>query len=277
MAHKQVAQLNDEELARIETDAIIADAMPEEVVVDMAAAISEANGGVPVEAEAPDEAEAPIEAQNDDLSFAERIDAVSQEQTEHMLAALSTGFANRATFEREKSGWNDNIQKTISKAVTKFAAVGIAKQMVAANANGDFMNESEVSGKRRNVYAFDKLHDLLAGASRGHMNNAINQAVAVSLVRCADVKLPFTMEIAKAAASDKCALPVAYVPYMRRHTVSASTASTQASSTMTALEVLGIVKNVGSHRMQVFELVDCALTRALVDHVRKAYLVNMAA
>jgi hypothetical protein len=43
---------------------------------------------------------------------------------------------------------------------------------------------------------------------------------------------------------------------LHRHTVSASTAPTQASSTMQALETLGLVKREGSVRNPTFTLTD---------------------
>jgi ABC-type microcin C transport system duplicated ATPase subunit YejF len=53
--------------------------------------------------------------------------------------------------------------------------------------------------------------------------------------------------------------------HLVRHTVSASTAPTQASSTMQALETLGVVKRSGSGKNPVFEVVDGPLTRKIEE------------
>ncbi|AWV14862.1 hypothetical protein A3862_04550 [Methylobacterium sp. XJLW] len=51
--------------------------------------------------------------------------------------------------------------------------------------------------------------------------------------------------------------------HLLRHTVSASTAPTQASSTMQALETLGIVRREGSARNSTFHLTEAPVTQQL--------------
>src|SRR5690606_17031071 len=99
--------------------------------------------------------------------------------------------------------------------------------------------------------------------------NKINIAVIYSLYRLSELQIPFTAEIAKGCASDKMFIPPFCAAHVRRHTVSASTAPTQTSSTMTALEVLGIVKSVGPKNAQQWQLVDSPLTRALGEAVMR--------
>lgn len=220
----------------------------------------------------PDEDEAPAVAQADDRDFMEIADSVSHVRAEEMVAHLATAWSDRAAYENAKNPNNANIQKTLSKEIAAHAAPGLARMLIAADVPAGYMNVMEVSNARRNIYAPAKLRDMLSGVARNGMTNAINIAVLVSLFRTAAVKLPFTMTIAKAAASDKAFCPPEYHAHMRRHTVSESTAPTQAGSTMLALEILGVVKNVGTSRSQVWQLTDAPVTKALERVVRTRFM-----
>ena len=266
----------DEAAALAEVAAILEAEITEPTVIEVeniAAAIAEANGYVAPDAAveaaeiaaAQDDAnQAPVEAPK---TFTELFDAVTEQQFKERHDDVMANFAERAGFEQVLNPANENIQKTLSKCI-KGITPGIVKALVVAGVDGKYINESEVSGARRNVYALEKLRDVLYGAITGWPQNAVNKAIIQSMVRCHDVKLPFNGEVAKAAVSDKLALNPAYAPHMVRHTVAASTASTQMSSTMTALEVLGVAKNTGSRQHPLFEFTDTPLAQHLIAMVR---------
>ncbi|WP_114217455.1 hypothetical protein [Ochrobactrum sp. 3-3] len=58
-------------------------------------------------------------------------------------------------------------------------------------------------------------------------------------------------------------VPANIAKLLTRHTVSPSTAPTQASSTMQALETVGAVKNVGTERAPVYRLLDTPIAKRL--------------
>jgi len=92
---------------------------------------------------------------------------------------------------------------------------------------------------------------------------AINIAVMKSMFKFRAAGLSFTGEMAKCCASDKIRIAASLSKELVRYTVSASTAPTQASSTMQALQTLGVVINKGSPKLPVYELTDTPATTRL--------------
>lgn len=198
----------EEALANAEIAEILAAEEPSTLpVADIAAAVAEANGVEAALNQAADEAATQAPAADEDdadtKTFAELVDAVTDADVTAMQGALAAAFAERATFEHETNPGNDNIQKTLSKVQKGHLAHGISKAMRAIGLDPNYLNKSEVAGKRRNVYALQKLQDLIYGASSGHVKNAINLAVLVSMIRCERAGVHFTGLVAKACASDK--------------------------------------------------------------------------
>lgn len=200
----------------------------------------------------------------DGKSFAELLEAISEEQANHQHQGLLAAFSDRAQYEHHKNPENYNIQKTLSRMQKRLTTPGVVRAQVAAGLKAGFLNTSESLNSRRNVYALEKVYDLLYAAVTGHMKNAINRACVASMVAL-EGKLAFTGLAAKAAASDKVGITNDYKGLLKRHTVSESTASTQASSTMTALEDLGVVKNTGTRAFPVYEFVETPLTARLKE------------
>ena len=199
------------------------------------------------------------------VSFKDLLAGITEARVAEENLDLLAAFAERANFEKDADASNTNIQKTLTKLIRSFSTPGVARALIAIGVDKHFVNENEVGSKRRNVYALEKMRDILYGAVTGHLKNAINLAALTSLMRLDAINEPFTGEVAKACASDKTACPAHLKALLRRHTVSESTASTQASSTMVALEVLKIVTNTGTRNRPVYKLTDTALTRHLRD------------
>lgn len=145
-----------------------------------------------------------------------------------------------------------------------------ASVTLACNVDPAILNRSLHEGSRYNVYAIGKLADAIFALSGGQVSNAINNAVMRSLFRFRAAGKTFTGEMAKAAASDKIRVDAAVREHLVRHTVSASTAPTQASSTMQALETLGIVKRTGGTKNPTYELTDSPVVRKLEEVLAKA-------
>lgn len=155
-----------------------------------------------------------------------------------MTAEITAAIDARSAFETEKHGSGHNIHKTLSKVRKALMWKDTSRVMLAANVDPAFINRTLHDGSRYNVYAVDKVADAVKGLANGVVSNAINRACMVSLFQMRKAGIPFTGDIAKACASDKVHVDVAIRKHLMRHTVSASTAPTQASSTMQALETL---------------------------------------
>lgn len=210
--------------------------------------------------------QAPAEDQAEEQpmpKFDDLLDGVDEDTRRAVSLSILMGLDDRAAFEEVKNPDNDSIQKTLKKLNSALASPTAAAVIDVTGTPVDFMNQG--GSNRYNVYAIDKLADIVAGLSGGVMRNAINNAVTKSLFRFRAAGESFTGEMAKAAASDKIRIQGAIKAQLVRHTVSAQTAPTQASSTMQALQTLGIVVNKGSVKHPVYELTDTPQTAKLKE------------
>lgn len=208
-------------------------------------------------ATAPIEEDAPAE----EAKLSALVEAVTAEDRTAKLKEIAANFEARKNFEKSEHPENDSVQDRLKAYEKKMALPGIAAIMVATKVDAGFINRSVTSGKRFNIYAIDKFNDLVHGLNSGTLRNAVNVAVMKSLFRFRKAGIAFTGQMATAAVSDKVKVDKAMQQHLVRHTVSAATAPTQTSSTMNALEVLGVVKNTGSQKFPVWVLTDAPVTK----------------
>lgn len=188
-------------------------------------------------------------------------------------ARIAAQFDERAAYEALKASDNANIQKTLAKSRTKLASTTSARFLLAANVSETFINRVEHKNARFNVYALDKVSDLIAAISfssdtQKRSMNAINNACVRSIFKLANAKFEFTHKLAIACASDKIIVDDAKLSKMlTRHNVSASTASTQASSTMQALLTLHVVSEAKANNEVIYTLNDNKIVDALREYV----------
>lgn len=268
----QVAEtkLNDAELAQIEAAMTPALSPLEEAqLVGAGEIVTFETGETEAQAQAQDAAAPEMNAAQDEAAgagnFLDLVAGVDQAQAEAMGLSITTEFAERARFEKDANPANSNIQKTLAKLIRAYDGPNMRRALVVLGVSAGHINETELGTKRRNVYALDKIRDVIYGAVTGHLKNAINLACITSLFKLETAQVAFTGKVALACASDKVAVDAQLKSLLKRHTVAEATASTQASSTMTALEVLGVVKNTGTRNFPIYVLQDTPLTRRLRD------------
>lgn len=179
-------------------------------------------------------------------------------------------FTERKDFERAQPGMSSKMIPNLDAEEKKMATIGAAGIFLAMDIDPSFINREVSTGSKFNVYALQKVNDLIVALDGGFMQNAINRAIVMSLFNFRDAGVPFTGQAALCAVSDKIKADRAISKHLVRHTVSANTASTQKSSTMTALKTLGIVTNSGPRGQEVWTLTDTPATRRLEEVVRKA-------
>lgn len=181
-----------------------------------------------------------------------------------MAFKIAAAVDERVEFEEFKNPENVSIQRTLKKVRQELVTKRAARVLLATNVEPTFINRTLHDGSRYNVYALGKLADLVRSIVDGHgLNNAINNAVTKSLFRCKNAGISFTGDVARAAASDKLRIDSSIASRLVRHTVSASTAPTQASSTMSALATLGVVKAEGSQRNPTYVVTENPISRFL--------------
>lgn len=193
----------------------------------------------------------------DDSEFGKLIATFSDEAVEKKVFEIADCVEARETFEDTKDSENKSIKRTLKNVRSAFVTKYAARAMLATKTDPAFINRSLHDGSRYNVYALGKAADLMKGMTNGAVSNAINIACMKTLFKFRDAGVQFTGEIAKACASDKIRISDTNLKkHLVRHTVSASTAPTQASSTMQAMETLGLVKRSGTAKSPIYELTD---------------------
>lgn len=198
---------------------------------------------------------AQAEAHDIPTAYDELLATIKPEEIDEMVTWIADEIDTRADFEERKNPENSNIQRTLKKAREQLVTKRAAKVLIAANVDPAFINRTLHDGARYNVYALGKLADVVyAITDKGVLGNAINRACMKSLFACRAAGFTFNLETAKAAASDKVQIDAAIRKVLVRHTVSSSTAPTQASSTMQALATLGVVRAEGSTRNPTYKL-----------------------
>lgn len=201
-------------------------------------------------------------------SFSDLIATFDDETVTAKAHAISAAIDDRVEHESEHG--NPNILSTLKKVRSAFVSKAAARVMLATNTAESFINRSVHEGKRYNVYALGKAADIMKAATDGVLSNAINNACMRSLFAMRTAGLPFTLETAKACASKNYSCDAAIRTHLIRHTVSTSTAPTQASSTMQALTTLGVVRSTGSSKNPTFVLTDHPIVAKLDEVLRAA-------
>lgn len=222
--------------------------------------VAEAPAETPTEAPATDE---PVNSTFVPGDLVEMLGAVDDQAKGYMIERTQANFDERARFELMMRPMNDSVTGKLKAYCKKMAVPGNAGMMIATNIDPDFVNRSINDGRRFNIYAIDKLNDLLAGLNSGSFKNAVNIAVMKSLFKHRAAGVPFTGLSALAAVSDKVKVEKGMTAVLVRHTTSAATAPTQSSSTFNALATMGVVKNKGSIKFPIWELTDTPVTRRI--------------
>lgn len=187
---------------------------------------------------------------------------------EMAVYSISKELSKREEFEEiktaEKTG-KDNIQRTLAKVRSQMVSKRAAAVMLACNVDAAFINRELNTGSKFNVYGLGKFSDLVFGASGGAISNAINIAIVKSLFTAHHKGIVFTGEVAKACCSRQYRIEGSIAAHLTRHTVSPSTAPTQASSTMAALVQIGAVTQMGTPRAPIYQLTDAPIVRKLKE------------
>lgn len=192
--------------------------------------------------------------------------AVETDARDQMMAKLTAGFDDREAFETLHSPANTEKLKKLRGYRAKMVLPGIAALAVATSLDPNFMNGFGTSEKQRfNIYAIDKMADLLHGLNSGHIQKAVNRCIVASLFALDKAEITITNDIADAAVSANIKVSKELDAIMTRHTAAPGTAPTQRSSTMSALALLGVVKNTGSSKRPVWQLTESAATIRLKE------------
>lgn len=260
--------LTEEEIAALSSGELVGEPVVEPVAPSE---VQPEAGSEPVQE--PDGTSDEEPAEDDEVAtYDDVIDSISEEELTETIADVKGAFEQRDAYEAAKGGHYDSISKSLDKSGKKLATHAAAEVLIACQVDPNFINRGMTGTAGYNVYAIDKVADIVTCLSSGVLKNAINRAIILSLFAFKAAGVDFTGEHAKAAASANIRVSDAKVrTLLVRHTVAPSTAPTQASSTMSALQTLGIVENAGTQKAPIYRLTDAPQTRRLEEvYVAKA-------
>jgi hypothetical protein len=187
--------------------------------------------------------------------FLDALKAHSDDDAKAFALKIGAGFDERVQFEISSAvnGSADlSIVKKLNAARARLAMPSVAKVLMELGKSEAFINAThskDGAGKRFNINAINKVIDIvlaLGGAKK--LENAHNVAIAKSMLNFEEAGVTFTAEFAQMASSDKIRSQDPNVKLLRRYTVDKATAGTQASSTLGALQALGLIINTGTRR-----------------------------
>lgn len=199
--------------------------------------------------------------------YAAVLASFDDDTVDKMVFKIKEAVDDREKFEMEKSSLTGktNIQSTLKKVRNSLVSKRAARVFLASNVNPSFINRTVHDGARYNVYALGKIADIVSGLTGAQITNAINLACMKSLFQFKRAGAPFSFEMAKAACSKNIIVDSAVRTHLVRHTVSPSTAPTQASSTMQALTTLGVVDETGLKKNPTYALTGHPIVAHLED------------
>lgn len=201
----------------------------------------------------------------ENVTFVELAKKVEDEAVKTRAAQLVANVDERAARETAKKADNDKIQNTLRVLRGKVGRSSFARFAITANVPENFILRSVRSTEMFNVYAVGKLVNLsdmvMLGSEAGW--NEINRAIVASLFKCEKAGVEFSHKMAIAATSRQIAIDANLSKHLVRYTVSPSTSTTQASSTMQALATCGVVSKYENEAgADCYRLTETPLTAA---------------
>lgn len=195
--------------------------------------------------------------------FTAQMDTLKVKTIESYRDRMLLAFADRIVYERTKPKDSTKIVKNLEKVAQRLTSEIATKVLLAADVPAEFVNREHNTGNRFNIYALDKLADLIVGVTSGVFENKVNNAIVRSLFTCRAAEISFTPAVQLACASNEVRVSAGIDKFLTRHSMSAATAPTQKSSTLSALELLGVVSDIGDGRQAIYQLKANPIVRRL--------------
>ena len=182
---------------------------------------------------------------------------------------INKAFAARASYEADKNSDNDSIQKTIADMSKHFANEAIVKAFIAANVDAEFINIQERSTNRFNVYAAQKVLNIVkASASAASLNHYTKAILATaSAMQSNDDTINHKDAVSACSLSCKSndAKREKLIVKYQKH-VAANTASTQSSSSINALQACKVlIESRDSSNAICYKIADTKFAKSLVE------------
>ncbi|AMB48297.1 hypothetical protein [Methylobacterium sp. AMS5] len=156
--------------------------------------------------------------------------------------ALTSAFDAREAYERENNA-NENIFKTFKSLRADFASDVVCEVMHTANVAADFINRQERRNKRFNVYSAEKVFNVARAAVKAEALNVYSKHVFLTALNLTKADKSMTHADAQASLCDalKCDATKEQLISRYARSIAASTADTQSSSSINALQMFDVL------------------------------------
>lgn len=197
---------------------------------------------------------------------AKQLEAINEYRT-----ALDAAFDSRETFEREAQDDSANIFKTLKALRTDYKSDIVVNVMRLANVDASFINRHERRNKRFNVYSAEKVFNTARASVKAEALNAYSRVILLTAFNLTRAEMTMTHQDAQVSLCDKLKCDAAKSAHIVRYarTIATSTADTQSSSSINALQMFDVLRETRDDANNV------AYTLNLESDVTKALLASL--
>lgn len=182
-------------------------------------------------------------------------------------AEVAAAIVARKSYETEQNPENTNIQKTLDGLAADFAHVDVCKFMFAASVDSNFINRQERKNKRFNVYSAQKVANVARAAAAAETLNAYTQTLLRTAINLTRAEQSMTHRDAHSALCLDLKVDVSKAQHIVRYgkNIASNTADTQSSSSINALQMFNVLKEIRDDKNEVAYVVDMSnkTTKAL--------------
>jgi len=182
-------------------------------------------------------------------------------------ADVAAAIVARKSYETEQNPENTNIQKTLDGLAADFAHVDVCKFMHAASVDANFINRQERKNKRFNVYSAQKVANVARAAAAAESLNAYSATLLRTAIALTRAELSMTHRDAHSALCLDLKVDAAKAQHIVRYgkNIASNTADTQSSSSINALQMFNVLKEIRDDKNEVAYVVDLSnkTTKAL--------------
>lgn len=191
----------------------------------------------------------------------------STEAVAAYTSEIAAAIVARKSYETEQNPENTNIQKTLDGLAADFAHVDVCKFMFAASVDANFINRQERKNKRFNVYSAQKVANVARAAAAAETLNAYTQTLLRTAIALTRADMSMTHRDAHSALCLDLKVDVSKAQHIVRYgkNIASNTADTQSSSSINALQMFNVLKEVRDDKNEVAYVVDLSnkTTKAL--------------
>ncbi|MBP2498283.1 hypothetical protein ABID82_005174 [Methylobacterium sp. PvP062] len=186
-------------------------------------------------------------------------------------AEIAAAIVSRKSYETDQNSENMNIQKTLDGLAADFAHVDVCKFMHAASVDANFINRQERKNKRFNVYSAQKIANVARAAAAAESLNAYTQTLLRTAIALTKAESSMTHRDAHSALCLDLKVDASKAQHIVRYgkNIASNTADTQSSSSINALQMFNVLKEIRDDRNEVAYVVDLsnATTKRLAKHL----------